>query len=91
VTRRVDDVQLHVTEMDSRVLGQDGDALFALQVHRVHDPLVDVLVFTEDAGLPQHGVDERGLPVVHVGHDGEVAQVLARGHELAFRLSCRGD
>ena len=39
--------------------------------------LGDVLVGAEGAGLPEHGVDEGGLAVVDVGHDGDVADVLA--------------
>ena len=38
-----------------------------------------VLVVAEDAALPEHGVHERGLAVVDVGDDGDVAQVLAHG------------
>ena len=61
------------------VLGEDRDALLALQVARVHDALVDVLVLAERAGLPEHGVDERRLPVVDVGDDCDIAQVIALG------------
>ncbi len=80
VARRVDDVELHAPVADGGVLGEDRDALFSLEVHRVHDPLVDLLIGPEDAGLPQHPVDERGLAVVDVGDDGEVAEVGARKH-----------
>ena len=62
---------------DRGVLGQDRDALLALEVHRVHHALGDVLVGAEGARLPQHGVDQRRLAVVDVGHDGDVADVLA--------------
>ena len=75
VAGSVDDVDLHVAVGHRRVLGEDRDALLALQVHRVHDPLVDVLVGPEGAGLPEHLVDECGLAVVDVGHDGHVAEV----------------
>ena len=37
--------------------------------------LVDVLVLAERAGLPEHGVDERRLPVVDVRDDRDVAEV----------------
>ena len=70
----VDDVDLHVAVADRGVLGQDRDALLALEVHRVHDPVGDLLVRAEGAGLAQHGVDERGLAVVDVGDDGDVAE-----------------
>ena len=37
----------------------------------------DVLAVAEGARLPQHRVDERGLAVVDVGHDRDVADVLS--------------
>ena len=85
----VDDVDDHVVTVGrvvqhGGVLREDGDALLALQVHRVHHAVVDVLVGAERAGLPQHGVDEGGLAVVDVGHDGDVAQIGTYGHEQLF-------
>ena len=77
VARRVDDVELDAAVAHRRVLGEDRDALLALEVHRVHHALVDVLVGPERAGLPEHGVDERRLAVVDVGDDRDVAEVLA--------------
>ena len=38
---------------------------------------IDLLVGAEDAALVQHGVDQRGLAVVDVGDDGDVADVVA--------------
>ena len=82
----------HPVEADRRVLGEDGDALLPLEVHRVHDPLGDVLVGPEGARLPQQLVDEGGLAVVDVGDDGHVAQVVAGLHELGSAFgSWRGD
>ena len=77
VTRRVDDVHLDVADLDRRVLGEDRDALFALEVHRVHDALGDVLIRPEGTGLPQQGVDERRLAVVDVRDDRDVPQIVA--------------
>ena len=79
VTGRVDDVDLHVTQPDGRVLGQDRDALLALEIGRVEDALADVLVLAERAGLPEHRVDERRLAMVDVGDDRDVAEVVAIG------------
>ena len=74
----VDDVDLALAAVgDGGVLGQDGDAALALQVLRVHDALGHLLVVAEDLGLTQQAVDERRLAVVDVGHDGDVADVLA--------------
>jgi hypothetical protein len=75
VARRVDDVDLHVAVGHRGVLGEDRDALLPLQVHGVHDALVDVLVGPEGPGLPEHLVDEGGLAMVDVGHDGHVAEI----------------
>ena len=77
VAGRVDDVDLHVAVADRGVLGEDRDALLALEVDRVHDPVGDVLVGAERAGLAEHGVDERGLAVVDVGDDRHVAEGVA--------------
>src|SRR3990172_4881973 len=74
------DVDLRVLVVDGRVLRHDGDALLALEVDRVHDPLGNVLVGAEDARLPQHGVHEGGLPVVDVGDDGDVPDILTLLH-----------
>jgi len=42
--RRVDDVDVRALVANRAVLGEDGDAALALEVVRVHDPLLDVLV-----------------------------------------------
>ena len=73
VARGVDDVELDVAVVDRGVLGEDRDPLLALEVHRVHHPLGDVLALAEGAGLPQHLVDQRRLAVVDVGNDGDVS------------------
>ena len=38
-----------------------------LQVHGVHEPLVDLLVGPEQAALAEHGVHQGGFAVVDVG------------------------
>ena len=68
---------------DSRVLGQDRDALLAFNVARVHHAFAGGLhrgVRVEDAALPKHGVHEGGLAVVDVGHDRDVTQIVADGY-----------
>ena len=56
-------------------LGQDGDAALALLVVGIHRPLGVRLIGAEHAGLSEELVDERGLAVVDVGDDGDVAKV----------------
>ncbi len=81
----VDDVDLRLDAVRTSpahrgVLREDRDALLALEVHGVHDALVDVLVVAEHPRLPEHRVDQGRLPVVDVGDDGDVADVVACGH-----------
>ena len=82
MARRVDDVDLHRAVADGGVLGEDGDTLLPLQVQGVEHPLGNVLVRSEHAGLPQHGVDQGGFAVIHMGHDGDVSKVFALQHEV---------
>ncbi len=63
---------------DRRVLGEDGDAALLLEIVRVHDPFVDLLVRADGSGLLEERVDERGLAVVDVGDDGYVADVVSK-------------
>ena len=67
---------------DGRVLGQDRDALFPLQIHGVHHPVSEFLMGAEGPGLAQHGVHQCGLSMIDVGDDRDVAQVAAHcvGH-----------
>ena len=73
VAGRVDDVDLYVVIEDGRVLGEDGNAALALQFVRIHHPFDVVLVGAKGAALLQHGIDQRGLAVVNVGDDGDIA------------------
>ena len=71
----VDDVDDHLLALGRRalvvhggVLGEDRDALLALELTGVHGALVDVLVLAESAGLVQHRVHQGRLAVVDVRH-----------------------
>ena len=79
VPRGIDDVDMHTLVIDRQILGQDRDAPLLFQVVRIHDALDDVLVGREGACLLQQLIDKRGLAVVDVGDDGDVAY--GTGHE----------
>jgi hypothetical protein len=81
VARRVDHVDAHAAIIDGAVLGQDGDAALLLDGVGIHDPLADLLVRGEGAGLLEQAVDQRGLAVVDVGDDGDVADRALHGGE----------
>ena len=76
----VDDVELDVPVAQRGVLGEDRDALLALEVHRVEHARGDVLADAKGARLPQHRVDQRRLAVVDVRDDRDVADVIS-GYE----------
>jgi hypothetical protein len=59
--------------VDRGVLRQNRDAALALELVAVHRALGHALVRAERAALVQHRVDERGLAVIDVGDDGDVA------------------
>jgi hypothetical protein len=56
-------------------LGEDGDAALALEIVGVHRALGDALVLAEGAGLLSAAVDQRGLAMVDVRDDRDVAQL----------------
>ena len=72
----VDDVDFDAVVVDAGGFGQDRDAALALELAGVHDALGDLLVGAEDAALAEHGVDQRGLAVVDVRNDGDVAETV---------------
>jgi hypothetical protein len=63
---------------DGSVLRQDRDPALLFQVVRVHDSVFHVLVRADGAGLLQECIDERGFPMVDVGDDGNVADVVSK-------------
>ncbi len=83
VARGVDDVDVRALPLDGAVLGQDGDAAFAFEVVAVHHALGDLLVLAEGAALAQQLVDQRGLAMVDVGDDGDVADLRVMLFSLA--------
>ncbi len=86
VAGRVDDVDQVVLPLHGAVLGADGDAALALEVVAVHHALVDVGVLAEHVRGAEDAVDQRGLAVIDVGDDGEVADLVerrARGFSLS--------
>ncbi len=74
----VHDIDVEVLVLEGGILGLDGDSLFPLQVHGVHDALLrgNGLVGAEGARLFEQAIHQRGLAVVHVGDDSYVSYVL---------------
>jgi hypothetical protein len=87
VTWCIDDVDAIAVPVKGGVLRPDGDAFFALEIHRVHHAFLDLLVETEGAGLTEQLIDQRRLAVIDVGDDCDVADFI---HEMIPRKTCRG-
>src|SRR5207302_8775273 len=64
-----------VVPLKRSVLCANGDAFFAFEIHRIHHPLFDLLVFSKSARLAQELIDQGCLPVVDVRDDGDVADL----------------
>jgi hypothetical protein len=83
VARRVDDVDdghraVRVLAVHGGVLRQDRDALFLLQVTRVHQAFDGVVAaMGQCAGLPQHRINQCRLAVIDVSDDGDVSEIHA--------------
>ena len=80
MARGVDDVDAGAAILDGAILGEDGDAALALQVVRVHHALANAFVCGEGAGLLQQAVDQRGLAVVDMRDDRDVADGAGGAH-----------
>jgi hypothetical protein len=85
MTGRVDQVQLEFLAGATRVrhahgIQLDRDATFALQVQRVQHLALHLALLQRPGHLDQ-AIGERGLPVVDVGHDTEIADTVERRHE----------
>src|SRR5947209_8656616 len=79
VTRSVNDVDPHVIPLgapDNRgAFGEDRDAALAFQLVRIERPLGDLLIGAKGAALAQQLVDQRGLAVVDMRDDRDVADI----------------
>ena len=79
VARGVDEVDLHAAVLDGAVLREDRDAALALELVRVHHQRLVLRQGGDGTGRHEEAVDQRGLAVVDVGHDGDVAEGEAHG------------
>ena len=76
VARRVDNVDFKIFIVNAGMLGEDRDSPFLLLVETIHDPLRDFLMFAENIGLFEQIVEKGGLPVVDVGDDRDISDLL---------------
>ena len=84
---RVDDIDVRAFVIDRAVFCEDRDAAFALEVVAVHHALGELLVLAKRARLLQQLVDQRGLAVINVRDDRDVANG-AFHQRLSFYQFC---
>ena len=73
----IDDIDLHAVPDDGGVLCKDGDAAFPFEIAGVHDALPDDLILMIGIALLEHLIDQRGLAVVDVRDDRNIAEVFS--------------
>ena len=56
-----------------RVFCEDRNAALALKLVRIHDTRFHNLVVAEGAGLAKHVIDKRGLAMIDVCNNGDIA------------------
>ena len=88
--RRIDDINLHALVGDGGVFRKDRDAALPLDVARVHDALLHLLVLPERAALTEHSVHQRRLAVIDMRDDGNVSDIFSLDdtHTSLTRLLC---
>src|SRR6202008_3234562 len=89
LARGFHDVELDVLPDDGRVLREDRDAALAFELVRVHDRRPLRVGVAEGVRLFQKRVHQGGLPVVDVGDDGEIAEVVA-DHKFVGSVAEKG-
>ena len=87
VARRIDDIDAcrlaAIFPLHAGAFGKNGDAALFFQIARIHRALFHALVFTEGTRLAEKLIHQRGLAVVNVSDDRNIAKGL--GH-YAFGL-----
>ena len=73
VTGGINDVDLGVLVIDGGVFCKNGDAALSFDIVRVHHAVNRFLIFAVDTALTEHFVHKRGLAVVNVGDNGNIA------------------
>ena len=89
VAGRVHDIDLRVVKKKSGIFRQNGDPALAFQVVGIHHALDDGFIRTKNPALPEHGVHQRGLAVVHVRDDGDVANLFTHNSCLSWPFAAK--
>jgi hypothetical protein len=81
VTWRVDDIDFHAAVVQRDILGKNSDAAFLFKIPGIKDSFASQLTFAELATLAQQAIDQGGLPMIDMGDDDNVSNIVAT-HDL---------
>ena len=80
MTRGIDDIDFIVFILNGCIFGKNSNAAFPLQVTGVHNAVNHCLIFTVNAALFQHLVDQSGFAVVNVGDNCNISDFFLLRH-----------
>ncbi len=72
---RVDDVDARLLPLHRGAFGENGDAALALEIVRIERALHHLLIGAESAALAQKLIDKRGLAMIDMRDDGDIANI----------------
>ena len=81
----VNEVDLDPRVAHGNIFGEDGDAALALECVVVEDARLRGRIAPGHVELAQDGIHQRGLAVIHVGDDGNVANGRGGVHAVGVR------
>ncbi len=80
MSRCINDIDAVVLPTDGGVFREYGYAAFTLLIARVHHTFGHGRPWSQRAGLLQELIDQRGLAMIDMGDDGDIAESLDPGH-----------
>src|SRR5437667_956989 len=72
----INDVDPIAVPLESCVLRANRDPFFALEIHRIHHALFNLLIGAKRARLAQQLIDQRCLAVIDVRYDGDITNFI---------------
>ena len=74
----VDDVDFRSLVVNCCIFGKNGDSTLTLDIVRVHDTFLNLLIGTENAALFQKLVYQCSFTMIDMGDDGNVSYIFSR-------------
>jgi hypothetical protein len=82
VTRCIDDVDPVTVPLKSCILRANRDSFFALEIHRIHHALFNLLIGAKRPRLAQQLIDQSSLAMIDVRNDGDITNFIHWGKSL---------